>query len=69
MGSFPQNRFVRVLVVAIAYLVTGELGLQLAIPPGYATAMWPPSGIVLALVLFWGGRVWPGVALTAPSVR
>ena len=31
-------------------------------PPGYATAVWPPSGIALAAVLLWGPRVWPGIA-------
>jgi len=32
------------------------------VPPGYATAVWPPSGIALAAVLLWGPRVWPGIA-------
>jgi diguanylate cyclase (GGDEF)-like protein len=31
------------------------------VPPGYATAVWPPSGIALAAVLLWGPRVWPGI--------
>jgi len=31
-----------------AYFITGKLGIFLAIPPGYATAIWPPSGIALA---------------------
>ncbi len=45
----------------LAYLLTGQLGLLLAIPPGYATAIWPPSGIALAGVLLFGYRVWPGI--------
>ena len=51
------------ILVAIAYFGAGEFGLQLAIPPGYATAIWPPSGIALAAVLLWGRSVWPGIAL------
>jgi signal transduction histidine kinase len=47
--------------VAILYYLTGRLGLLLAIPPGYATAVWPPSGIALAGLLLFGTRVWPGV--------
>jgi signal transduction histidine kinase len=47
--------------IAILYYLTGRLGLLLAIPPGYATAVWPPSGIALAGLLLFGGRVWPGV--------
>src|SRR5712692_8352473 len=49
--------------IAILYYLTGRLGLLLAIPPGYATAVWPPSGIALAGLLLFGGRVWPGVLI------
>jgi MASE1 len=35
----------------------------LAIPPGYATAVWPASGIALAGTLLFGYRVWPGILL------
>src|SRR5262249_20411874 len=31
------------------------------IPPGYATAVWPPSGLALAGLLLWGPRHWPGI--------
>ena len=49
--------------LAIGYFGTGILGLLLAVPPGYATAVWPPSGIALAGLLLWGQRVWPGIWL------
>lgn len=52
-----------VLAVATAYYITGRLSLLLAIPPGYATAVWPPAGIALAGVLVCGIRVWPGIVL------
>jgi signal transduction histidine kinase len=32
-----------------------------AIPPGYATAIWPPSGIAVAALLLAGSRLWPAV--------
>jgi signal transduction histidine kinase/CHASE1-domain containing sensor protein len=51
------------LSLAAAYAVTGWLGLWLAIPPGYATALWPASGLALAGVLMGGARVWPGIWL------
>jgi PAS domain S-box-containing protein len=56
-------RIVLVLVIAIAYWITGRLSLLLAIPPGYATAIWPASGIALAGVLVCGYGVWPGIVL------
>lgn len=60
----PLHHPVAVLaIVAVAYFVTGRLGLLLAIAPGYATAVWLPSGIALASVLLYGYRVWPGIML------
>ena len=52
-----------VLLLAVVYFVTGKLGLLLAVPPGYATAVWPPSGIALVGLLLLGPRHWPGVTL------
>jgi len=43
--------------VAGAYFVAGKLALQMAIPPGYATAVWPAAGIALGAVLWYGPRV------------
>src|SRR5438445_6403326 len=58
-----------VLVIATAYGITGKLGLLLAIPPGYATAIWPPSGIALAATLMYGYGVWPGIVLGSVLVN
>lgn len=60
--STLADRWVRAVILAAGYTLTGIVGLSLAIPPGYATAVWPPSGIALAAVLLWGPRVWPGIA-------
>jgi two-component sensor histidine kinase len=57
------------LTLALAYFVTGKLGLLLAVPPGYATAVWPPSGIALAAILLVGPRGLPGVALGSFAVN
>jgi PAS domain S-box-containing protein len=54
---------VKVAGVALAYSVAGRLALLMAIPPGYATAVWPAAGLALAALLMLGPRVWPGVAL------
>lgn len=50
-------------LLAAAYFISGWLGLLLAIPPGFATAIWPPAGIALAVVLWRGNRIVPGVWL------
>ena len=55
--------FMRVMLLALLYVLTGKLGLALAVPPGYATIIWPASGLALGFVLLHGPRVWPGVLL------
>ncbi len=55
----------RILALASAYLLMGRLSLLLAIPPGYAMAVYPPAGLALGVVLLAGYRLLPGVALGA----
>lgn len=49
------------LSVCLLYLIAAYFGLKLAIPPGYATAIWAPSGFALGAVLVWGRRSLLGV--------
>jgi len=51
--------------LAVAYTVTAQLGLLLAFPGTNATAVWFPTGLALGVLLRWGYRLWPGVALGA----
>ena len=44
-------------------MVTGKLGLLLAVPPGYATIIWPASGIAIGMLLVHGARLWPAILL------
>jgi signal transduction histidine kinase len=64
---FPRRdeptRISVLLLIAASYFLTGQLALLLAIPPGYATAIWPPAGIALGCLLLWGSRYWIGVLL------
>ncbi|HZT62840.1 MAG TPA: MASE1 domain-containing protein [Burkholderiales bacterium] len=54
-----------VLLLASVYFSAAKASLLLAIPPGYATAVWPPSGIALAAILMLGVRYWPGIWIGA----
>jgi PAS domain S-box-containing protein len=49
------------LGVAALYIVTGKLGLMLSVPPGFATLIWPPSGLALGICLVHGRRYLPGI--------
>lgn len=55
----------QIVTLAAVYFTAAKLSLALAIPPGYATAVWPPSGIALAALLLLGRRAWPGIWLGA----
>jgi diguanylate cyclase (GGDEF)-like protein/PAS domain S-box-containing protein len=56
-------------LLAALYFAAAKVSLLLAIPPGYATAVWPPSGIALAAALALGNRVWPGIWIGAALVN
>ncbi len=55
----------RVITLAIIYLVVAKLGLMMDAVAGFATLVWPPTGIALAALLIFGCRLWPGVAIGA----
>ncbi len=56
-----SNIVLSIGIVAAGYFVLGMLGLQLAVPPSHAGAIWPPAGIALAAILLCGPRIWPGI--------
>lgn len=72
-GSVATLRHVsypgQVSLIAAVYFAAAKLSLLLAIPPGYATAVWPPSGIALAAALMLGNRTWPGIWIGAALVN
>jgi len=48
-------------VLPLAYVITGRLGLLLAVPPGYATAVFLPAGIAVGAMFMAGPLVLPGI--------
>jgi integral membrane sensor domain MASE1 len=61
--SWLQRYALASLALGIAYFVAGRLGTLLALPPGYATAIFPASGLALAALLWKGTGLWPGILL------
>ena len=49
------------LGLAAAYVLSGKLSLLLALPPGYASAIFPPAGIAVAASFIGGKRTWPWI--------
>jgi signal transduction histidine kinase len=59
----------RIAGLAVLYIITGKLGLQLGAVAGFATLVWPPAGVSLAALLLAGPRLWPGVSIGALVVN
>lgn len=57
------------VITAISYFIFGEAGLLLAIPPGYASAIFPAAAAGFIAVLHSGWRVLPGVWLGSLSIN
>jgi integral membrane sensor domain MASE1 len=55
----------KLVAVAAIYYGAAKLGLSLAYTNDSISAVWPPTGLALAAAVFWGYRVWPGIALGA----
>lgn len=51
------------LLLVAAYIITGKLGLMLALPPGYASPIFPPAGIAIAAALIRGRKSLPWIFL------
>jgi PAS domain S-box-containing protein len=49
------------LALVLGYVLTGRLALLLAVPPGYATAIFPPAGIAMTAALIGGRNALPGI--------
>lgn len=51
------------LLITIAYVATGKLGMLLALPPGYASPIFLPAGIAVAAALIGGRKTLPWIFL------
>jgi integral membrane sensor domain MASE1 len=60
-----RGYWLQVLVVFIAYFAAGKIGLSTPFTSNNISPVWPASGIALTAVLFFGYRVWPGIAAAA----
>ncbi len=74
MASLPKHhRYVRTVLLSLAvfffYAATGWLGLRLNPVSGFATLVWPPTGIALIALMIFGEELWPGVFLGALVVN
>jgi signal transduction histidine kinase len=65
LRDFTGTDAIRVAVLAVVYIVAARLGLELDAVSGFATLVWPASGIALAALVIFGIRLWPGILIGA----
>ncbi|MDD4929950.1 MAG: PAS domain S-box protein [Gallionella sp.] len=51
------------LLLTVAYVVAGKLGMMLALPPGYASPIFPSAGIAIAAAFIGGKKTLPWIFL------
>jgi len=52
-----------VCLLAALYYGAAKLGLRLAYLHGAVTALWPPVGVGIAVLVLFGPRLWPGIVI------
>jgi PAS domain S-box-containing protein len=65
----PWPYLVHIALLIGLYVGAAILGLSLHAVGGFATAVWPPTGIALVALVLGGYRLWPGIALGAYLVN
>jgi signal transduction histidine kinase len=57
--------FAGVVLLSAVYALVAKAALSLDAIQGFATLVWPPTGIALAAAIRFGYGIWPGVAIGA----
>lgn len=59
----------KILLFALIYIVLAKVGLLLALDDGFASVVWPGSGLALSFLLISGNKIWPAIVIGAFSVN
>lgn len=60
---YTYNYWGKVLLLTLVTFVAEKLSFLFAIPPSTVLPLWPAAGIVVAIMLCFGYRIWPGAFL------
>ena len=68
-GRAPARDALAIVLLFVTYFATARLGLLMDAVAGFATLVWPPTGIALAALFLFGRRLWPAVFAAALCVN
>lgn len=63
--TLQRHHIVRSLVIILAYFLTGYASIHMPYFGTSITLIWPPAGIVLAALIYWGWQYFPAVYIAA----
>lgn len=66
---FGESNLNKLIILALAYFVTGWLGLRMPYSGSHITLVWLPTGIAVAALFKWKRTVWPGIYIGALLVN
>ena len=56
-----SKRLAGIALFAAVFGISGYIGLAIDRVGGFASLIWPPAGIAVAVLTLFGGRYWPGI--------
>lgn len=69
MTSFRREKLSGIIFLAVVYFFTAKFGLSIEAVSRFATLVWAPTGISLAILFIFGIDLWPGVFIGAFSIN
>jgi diguanylate cyclase (GGDEF)-like protein/PAS domain S-box-containing protein len=63
------KKFTISILISLAYFVAAKLGLELAFEQVNTSPVWPPTGLAIAALVYFGVNYWPSVFLGAMLVN
>lgn len=64
-----KGYLVKTLIFVFVYIILTKVGLLLALDGGFATLVWPGSGLALSFLLIYGNSLWPAIAIAAFTIN
>lgn len=57
------------LILSVIYFLAAKLGLTFAFAQANVSPIWPPTGLAIAAVLFFGYQIWPAIFFAALAIN
>jgi len=63
LNGLKNNQSLRLVLVALAYIALNQFSILFAFPETQSIGLWFPAGLTLGVMLLFGSRMWPAVAI------